>query len=115
MGTLGNPKSTLEIINKYEFAFQKKFGQNFLIDSNIVEKIVRDAGVTKDDFVQHIIDNDPGFDMFSFEGFRPTLELIKSIVEVSSSKKIVFSHFGSREEDFPILTINIKNGFRCKK
>ena len=32
-------------------------------------------------FVQHIIDNDPGFDMFSFEGFRPTLEIIKSIVE----------------------------------
>lgn len=54
MGTLGNPKSTLEIINKYEFAFQKKFGQNFLIDSNIVEKIVRDAGVTKDDFVLEI-------------------------------------------------------------
>ena len=37
--------------------------------------------LTKDDFVQHIIDNDPGFDMFSFEGFRPTLEIIKSIVE----------------------------------
>lgn len=54
MGTLGNPKNTLEIINKYEFAFQKKFGQNFLIDSNIVEKIVRDAGVTKDDFVLEI-------------------------------------------------------------
>lgn len=54
MGTLGNPKSTLEIINKYEFAFQKKFGQNFLIDANIVEKIVRDAGVTKDDFVLEI-------------------------------------------------------------
>lgn len=54
MGNLGNPKSTLEIINKYEFAFQKKFGQNFLIDSNIVEKIVRDAGVTKDDFVLEI-------------------------------------------------------------
>lgn len=37
--------------------------------------------LTKDDFVQHIIDNDPGFDMFSFKGFRPTLEIIKSIVE----------------------------------
>lgn len=37
--------------------------------------------LTKDDFVQHIIDNDPGFDMFSCEGFRLTLEMIKTIVE----------------------------------
>ena len=51
---LGNPTNTLEIIKKYDFAFQKKFGQNFLIDGNVVEKIVRDAGVTKDDFVLEI-------------------------------------------------------------
>ena len=42
------------MINKYGFAFQKKFGQNFLIDENIVAKIVREAGVTKDDFVLEI-------------------------------------------------------------
>ena len=51
---LGNPTNTLAIINRYEFAFQKKFGQNFLIDQGIVEKIVREAGVTKDDFVLEI-------------------------------------------------------------
>lgn len=51
---LGNPTSTLEIINKYGFAFQKKFGQNFLIDSNVVEKIVSEAMVTKEDFVLEI-------------------------------------------------------------
>lgn len=51
---LGNPSNTIEIIKKYEFAFQKKFGQNFLIDGNVVEKIVREAGVTKDDFVLEI-------------------------------------------------------------
>lgn len=51
---LGNPTSTLAVINKYGFAFQKKFGQNFLIDSNVVEKIVREAGVTKEDFVLEI-------------------------------------------------------------
>lgn len=54
MQHLGNPTSTLEVIRKYDFAFQKKFGQNFLIDGNIVEKIVRKAGVTKDDFVLEI-------------------------------------------------------------
>lgn len=51
---LSNPTNTLAIINKYDFVFQKKYGQNFLIDDNIVEKIVREAGVTKDDFVLEI-------------------------------------------------------------
>ena len=51
---LSNPTNTLAIINKHEFAFQKKYGQNFLIDEGIVEKIVREAGVTKDDFVLEI-------------------------------------------------------------
>lgn len=51
---LGNPTNTLAVINKYGFAFQKKYGQNFLIDSNVVEKIVREAGVTRDDFVLEI-------------------------------------------------------------
>lgn len=51
---LGNPTNTLAVINKYNFAFQKKFGQNFLIDANVVEKIVREAGVTKEDMVLEI-------------------------------------------------------------
>ena len=51
---LGNPTNTIAVLNRYGFSFQKKFGQNFLIDENVVEKIVRDAGVTKDDFVLEI-------------------------------------------------------------
>lgn len=51
---LSNPTNTLAVINKHEFAFQKKYGQNFLVDEGIVEKIVREAGVTKDDFVLEI-------------------------------------------------------------
>lgn len=51
---LSNRTNTLEIINKYGFAFQKKYGQNFLIDSGIVEKIVRESGVTGEDFVLEI-------------------------------------------------------------
>ena len=49
---LYNPTNTLEIIKKYGFGFQKRFGQNFLIDGNVVEKIVREAGITQDDFVR---------------------------------------------------------------
>lgn len=54
MAYLGSPTATREIINKYSFAFQKKFGQNFLIDSNILENIVDAAEITKDDFVLEI-------------------------------------------------------------
>ena len=51
---LGNPKQTIEIIQKHGFMFQKKFGQNFLIDTRVLEKIVAAAGVTKDDCVLEI-------------------------------------------------------------
>ncbi len=51
---LSNPKKTIEIIKKYEFAFQKKFGQNFLIDPHVLDKIIKAAGVTKDDCVLEI-------------------------------------------------------------
>ena len=54
MGSLGNPKNTIEILNKYSFIFQKKFGQNFLIDNHVLEKIVRAGDITSDDFVLEI-------------------------------------------------------------
>lgn len=51
---LANPTNTLAVINRYNFAFAKKYGQNFLIDEGIVSKIVREAGITSDDFVLEI-------------------------------------------------------------
>ena len=51
---LGNPKQTFEIIQKYQFAFQKKFGQNFLIDTRVLDKIISAAGITEDDCVLEI-------------------------------------------------------------
>ncbi|NLP16194.1 MAG: 16S rRNA (adenine(1518)-N(6)/adenine(1519)-N(6))-dimethyltransferase RsmA [Clostridiales bacterium] len=54
MGTLGIPKNTIDILNKYDFAIQKKFGQNFLIDSHVLEKIIKAADITKNDFVLEI-------------------------------------------------------------
>lgn len=51
---LGNSKNTIEVLQKYDFVFQKKFGQNFLIDSYVLDKIVSAAGITKDDFVLEI-------------------------------------------------------------
>ncbi len=54
MATLGNPKNTIEILNKYQFMFQKRFGQNFLIDTHVLEKIIKSAEITKDDVVLEI-------------------------------------------------------------
>ena len=54
MATLGIPQNTISVLQKYHFNFQKKFGQNFLIDPHVLEKIVEAAGVTKDDFVLEI-------------------------------------------------------------
>lgn len=54
MATLGNPTNTIQVLQKYNFNFQKKFGQNFLIDSNILENIIEAADVTKDDCVLEI-------------------------------------------------------------
>lgn len=54
MATLGIPQNTIAVLQKYHFNFQKKFGQNFLIDPHVLEKIVEAAGVTKEDFVLEI-------------------------------------------------------------
>ncbi|HKL78889.1 MAG TPA: 16S rRNA (adenine(1518)-N(6)/adenine(1519)-N(6))-dimethyltransferase RsmA [Mobilitalea sp.] len=54
MAELGKPQNTIEILQKYKFVFQKKFGQNFLIDTHVLDKIVRAADITKEDFVLEI-------------------------------------------------------------
>ena len=54
MEKLSNPQVTIQTIKKYEFAFQKKFGQNFLIDDHVITKIINAAEITKDDLVLEI-------------------------------------------------------------
>lgn len=51
---LGNPKYTIEVLQKYGFVFQKRFGQNFLIDTHVLDKIISASNITKDDFVLEI-------------------------------------------------------------
>ena len=51
---LGNPQETIAVLKKYQFIFQKKFGQNFLIDTHVLDKIIAAAEVTKEDFVLEI-------------------------------------------------------------
>lgn len=54
MATLGIPQNTIAVLQKYNFNFQKKFGQNFLIDTHVLEKIIEESHITKDDFVLEI-------------------------------------------------------------
>ena len=54
MGNLANPQNTIAVLKKYQFNFQKKFGQNFLIDPHVLDKILHAADIKKDDFVLEI-------------------------------------------------------------
>lgn len=54
MADLGKPQNTIAILQKYRFNFQKKFGQNFLIDPRVLDKIIAAAGITEEDFVLEI-------------------------------------------------------------
>lgn len=54
MATLGIPQNTIEVLQKHKFRFQKKFGQNFLIDTHVLDKIIRAADITEKDFVLEI-------------------------------------------------------------
>ena len=54
MADLGNPKNTIEVLQKYNFNFQKKFGQNFLIDTHVLDKIIAASGITGEDCVLEI-------------------------------------------------------------
>lgn len=82
MATLGNPKNTIEIIQKYEFSFQKKFGQNFLVDTHVLEKIIDAAGVTKDDMVLEI---GPGIGTMT----QYLAENAKQVVAVEIDSKLI--------------------------
>ncbi|MCI9604793.1 MAG: 16S rRNA (adenine(1518)-N(6)/adenine(1519)-N(6))-dimethyltransferase RsmA [Ruminococcus sp.] len=52
--TLGNPQNTIAVLQKHQFTFQKKFGQNFLIDTHVLDKIIRSAEISRDDMVLEI-------------------------------------------------------------
>lgn len=54
MASLGIPSNTIEVLKKYNFSFQKKFGQNFLIDTHVLEKIIEESEITPDDCVLEI-------------------------------------------------------------
>lgn len=82
MATLGNPTNTIAILQKYGFNFQKKYGQNFLIDTNILEKIIHAADVNKNDCVLEI---GPGIGTMT----QYLCENAREVVAVEIDKKLI--------------------------
>ena len=72
-------QNTIEILQKYQFSFQKKFGQNFLIDTHVLDKIISSAEITKDDFVLEIGSRNRNNDIISSPPLREKLSPLKSI------------------------------------
>lgn len=82
MDNLGNPVKTLEIIKKYDFTVQKKYGQNFLIDANILQGIVSAAQITEDDTVLEI---GPGLGALT----SYLLQAAKKVIAVEVDKMLI--------------------------
>lgn len=105
---LGNPKGTIEVLQKYDFVFQKKFGQNFLIDPHVLDKIVNAAGITKDDFVLEI---GPGIGtmtqyLAAAAGKVFAVEIDKALIPILGDTLMDFPNVQVINED--ILKVDIK-------
>lgn len=105
---LYNPTNTLEIIKKYGFGFQKRFGQNFLIDGNVVEKIVREAGITKDDFVLEIGPGIGTMTQILCENAREvaTVEIDKNLIPILAETLAPYDNVTVINED--ILKVDVR-------
>ncbi|HHT98398.1 MAG TPA: 16S rRNA (adenine(1518)-N(6)/adenine(1519)-N(6))-dimethyltransferase RsmA [Clostridiales bacterium] len=82
MAELGSPKKTIEIIKKFDFIIQKKFGQNFLIDSNVLEKIVKEADINDNDLV---IEIGPGIGTLT----QYLCEAANEVIAIEIDKKLI--------------------------
>ena len=115
---LGNPKYTIEVLQKYGFVFQKRFGQNFLIDTRVLDRIIEASEITKDDFVLEI---GPGIGtMTQYLAYAArevyAVEIDKSLIPILEDTLSDYDNVTVINED--ILKVNIaklaeeKNGGR---
>lgn len=108
MATLGNPKETIEILNKYHFIFQKKFGQNFLIDTHVLEKIIKAAEVTKEDMVLEIGPGIGTLTQYLCEAAREVVavEIDKSLIPILQDTLSSYDNVTVLNEDILKVDIN---------
>ena len=105
---LGNPQETIAVLNRYKFAFQKKFGQNFLIDTHVLERIIDEAGITPDDFVLEIGPGIGTMTQYLCESAREVaaVEIDKALIPILKDTLSPYDNVTVINED--ILKIDIK-------
>lgn len=121
MASLGIPQNTIEILKKYNIKFQKRFGQNFLIDTHVLDKIIDAAGVSSEDFVLEVGPGIGTLTQYLCENAREVLavEIDSSLIPVLSETLSGYDNVTVVNED--ILKIDIKkiaeerNGGRAVK
>lgn len=106
--TLGNPQKTIEILQKYNFTFQKKFGQNFLIDTHVLDKIILAANISKEDMVLEI---GPGIGtmtqyLAAAAGKVTAVEIDKNLIPILSDTLQAFTNVTVMNED--VLKLDIR-------
>ena len=108
MAELGNPQNTIEVLQKYRFNFQKKFGQNFLIDTHVLDKIIDASGVKEDDFVLEIGPGIGTMTQYLCERAREVVavEIDKNLIPILSDTLKNYSNVTVINED--ILKLDIK-------
>lgn len=108
MAVLGNPSNTIEVLKKYNFNFQKKYGQNFLVDSHVLEKIVASAGITQEDCVLEIGPGIGTMTQYLAEKAREVIvvEIDKNLIPVLKDTLSDYSNVTILHED--ILKVDIK-------
>lgn len=109
MATLGIPSNTIEILKKYNFSFQKRFGQNFLIDTHVLEKIVDEAGIDEDDCVLEIGPGIGTMTQYLCEraGSVIAVEIDKALIPILNDTLSSYSNVEIINED--ILKVDITN------
>lgn len=108
MASLGIPSNTIEILKKYNFSFQKRFGQNFLIDTNVLEKIIEESEITKDDCVLEIGPGIGTMTQYLAENARKVVavEIDKALIPILSDTLSAYDNVVVINDD--ILKIDIE-------
>lgn len=108
MANLGIPGNTIEVLQKYNFNFQKKFGQNFLIDTRVLEKIVSAADITKDDMVLEIGPGIGTMTQYLCEAAREVVavEIDKNLIPILEDTLSAYDNVSIINED--VLKVDIK-------
>ena len=108
MEKLSNPQKTIEVLQKYNFTFQKKFGQNFLIDPHVLDKIIAAAEITKDDFVLEIGPGIGTLTQYLAEAAREVVavEIDSSLIPILEDTLSAYDNVSVINED--VLKVDLK-------